>query len=354
MAELFLHLNYKSKNFCNVSSRRIIPFLHAFRVLMLCTSLLTSLLQLENCFSLLWNITWLVMMKNVHFVHFSCNISYPHSTPLLAFYFSFYNFHMEHSSYWVFFPSCHRITFTICVAFVLTANRLDLDVKPKSLDFWPNRDIKWICRFTSFANFRPLFVHIIQFIADIISFFHWFSFVGKKLQNCVQRRQTVCVCMCVSRAFCANPSVVKCLRQCWWWWWCCLLGLTFTSSSHDWQCDFMFIQNSDFLVHYVTTWRHHMHILCHCLTLLLNIASKIVWQHNCFPFYSLFYSLYIYPKNWTNSSSIFSFRNVATVCAKRKVYRQCDSTFRPMHFRCSKKTITICRIFVLFLFLLLA
>lgn len=196
-----------------------------------------------------------------------------------------------------FFPSCHRITFTSCVTFVLTANRLDLDVKPKSLDFWPNRDIKWICRFTSFANFRPLFVHIIQFIADIISFFHWFSFVGKKLQNCVQRRQTVCVCMCVSRAFCANPSVVKCLRQCWWWWWCCLLGLTFTSSSHGWQCDFMFIQNSDFLVHYVTTWRHHMHILCHCLTLLLNIASKIVWQHNCFPFYSLFYSLYIYPKN---------------------------------------------------------
>lgn len=192
-----------------------------------------------------------------------------------------------------FFPSCHRITFTSCVTFVLTANRLDLDVKPKRLDFWPNRDIKWICRFTSFANFRPLFVHIIQFIADIISFFHWFSFVGKKLQNCVQRRQTVCVCMCVSRAFCANPSVVKCLRQCWWWWWCCLLGLTFTSSSHGWQCDFMFIQNSDFLVHYVTTWRHHMHILCHCLTLLLNIASKIVWQHNCFPFYSLFYSLYI-------------------------------------------------------------
>lgn len=94
-----------------------------------------------------------------------------------------------------FFPSCHRITFTSCVAFVLTANRLDLDVKPKRLDFWPNRDIKWICRFTSFANFRPLFVHIIQFIADIISFFHWFSFVGKKLQNCVQRRQTVCVCV---------------------------------------------------------------------------------------------------------------------------------------------------------------
>lgn len=132
----FFICNINQKKIYNVSLRRIISFLHAFRVLMLCTSLLTSLLQLENCFSLLWNITWLVMMKNVHFVHFSCNIFYPHSTSFLLFFIlqfphgTFFHF-TKHSSYWVFFPHVIVLllspvvsdSFLLQIALTLTLNQ---------------------------------------------------------------------------------------------------------------------------------------------------------------------------------------------------------------------------------------
>lgn len=137
--------------------------------------------------------------------------------------------------------------------------------------------------FTSFSIFVLYLynVHIIQFIAYII---FCFSFVGTKCESrsapdnceCGHWTDTLHQSICVVSNICGNVGV--CLV---------LSGLTFASH-------FMLIQKQRLCF---IMW-HYGDITCtscHCLTLCPNLFRKL-WQHNCFPCWSLFFCRIFQPK----------------------------------------------------------